>query len=127
MMGSETIFVEKELRAGDFLIFQLESGYALLRLLSVDDSGAGKVWHVAGYADLFPDVRSAESAVKDPLRLATSHSHIALTNRAFESTQVARIGNAPLSEKEVQSLKEWKSSLERPVSDRSVRLMLGLR
>src|SRR2546429_343253 len=95
--------MSEELSSGDFLIFQLESGYGLLRLLAVDATDE-RVWHVAGYADLFPDVETAEGAANDPGRLTTSHPHLALTNRAFESTQVARIGNIPISDSERQPL-----------------------
>jgi len=112
---------------GDFLVFQLEAGFALMRLLAVDESDGFKTWHVAAYLDLFPDVDSAEIASATPERLTISHPHIALTNRAFESTQVARISNAAFTESELESLRAWRNDPHREVSDRSVRLMLGLR
>jgi hypothetical protein len=118
--------MSQELSSGDFLIFQLESGYGLLRLLAVDGSD-GKVWHVAGYADLFPDIDAAEAATNDAARLTVSNPHLALTNRAFESTQVARIGNIPISDADLRPLNEWRNDPNGEISDRSVRLMLGLR
>jgi hypothetical protein len=50
-----------------------------------------------------------------------------LTNRAFESTQVARMKNEPLNEDELQKASEWRNSPESEASDLSVRLLLGLR
>lgn len=48
---------------GDDLIFQLESGFGLLRVLAVDGEGAEAVWHLMAYDDFFPDVESAEAAL----------------------------------------------------------------
>jgi hypothetical protein len=112
---------------GDFLIFQLESGFALLRVLDVEHSGADTVWHLAAYKDFFLDTDMAEVALEHPEELDVERSHIALTNRAFESTQVARLGNVPLSEKDLEGYKMWIGSDERDVNDRSIRLLLGLR
>ena len=112
---------------GDFLVFQLEAGFALLRLLAVDGADSEKVWNLAAYSDFFLDVESGEAASAEPERLTVSSSHIALTNRAFESTQVARIGNIPLTDNEQNPLDAWRNDPNREVSDRSVRLMLGLR
>jgi len=114
-------------QSGDFLIFQLESGYALLRVLDVDDDESDTIWHVAAYGDFFPDVEHAEAATSKSDRLKVSDPHIALTTRAFESTQVAKIAHLPLKEDELKQLIDWRNDLEREVSDRSVRLMLGLR
>src|SRR5258706_14195297 len=97
-------FMSQTLTPGDFLVFQLESGFALLRLLAVDVAGGEKTWHVAAYSDLFPDVDTAEAAASDPSRLTSSNRHIALTNRAFESTQGARIANIPLTNPENEPL-----------------------
>ena len=112
---------------GDFLVFQLEAGFAMLRVLSVNDDSRDPTWHVAAYSDLFPDIETAEAATAEPQRLTVSNAHIALTNRAFESTQVARIANAALSDDELASFNEWRSNADRKTWDRSVRLMLGLR
>lgn len=119
--------MSQNFQPGDFLVFQLEAGFALLRLLEVDDSGSERVWHVAAYHDFFPDVETAERATDDPSILIRSEDHIALTTRAFESTQVARIANFPLADDEIEPLENWKDNPNRTVSDRSVRLMLGLR
>lgn len=108
-------------------MFQLEAGFALLRLLEADETDNETIWHLAAYEELFPDVESAESATSDPSALAITFDHVALTNRAFESTQVARISNTALTYTETESLARWKTNSEREVSDRSVRLMLGLR
>jgi len=51
---------------GDDLIFQLESGFGLLRVIAVDEREAKSVWHLMAYEELFPDVESAESALADP-------------------------------------------------------------
>lgn len=112
---------------GDFLVFQLESGYALLRVLAIDSVNGDIVWHVAAYGDFFPDVEGAEAAAADPHSLTISVPHIALTSRAFESTQVAGIANIPLIYHELAALNKWRNDPDRQISDRSVRLMLGLR
>jgi hypothetical protein len=111
---------------GDFLVYQLESGFALLRMLARDDTDSGIIWHVAAYEDLFFDVDQAEAAVQNG-GLVIGYPHFALTNRAFESTQVAKIANLPLTESEMTGIKAWRQDPDRQVSDRSVRLMVGLR
>ena len=108
---------------GDFLVFQLEAGFALLRVLAVD----AEAWHVAAYSDLFADVESAEAATNTPANLNVSSPHIALTQRAFESTQVAKIANHELRGHELARLDDWRGDPNRTVSNRSVRLLLGLR
>ncbi len=112
---------------GDFLVFQLEAGFALLRLLATEGEGNDMVWHVAGYRDFFPDVDAAERASVENENLTISEPHMALTTRAFESTQVATIANKPLEASELSAYEKWKSDPNREVSNRSVRLMLGLR
>lgn len=112
---------------GDFLVFQLESGYGLLRVIAVDQAQSDTVWHLAGYDEFFLDVDSAESAIAREEALKASHDHIALTNRAFESTQVARLTNVPLNDLDRAAYRRWLADPVREVSDRSVRLMLGLR
>ena len=119
--------MSQDFQHGDFLIFQLEAGFALLRLLGVDEADGEKTWHLAAYTDLFPDVESAENASANPENLTLSSPHIALTNRAFESTQVAKIANIPLTRAENAPVISWKNDRNREISDRSVRLMLGLR
>ena len=110
---------------GDDLVFQLESGFGLLRLLAVEGEGSETVWHLLAYDEFFPDVETAEAALINrslPIRLA----HMALTNRAFERTPTARIGNRPVTDDELAAYRTWLNS-ERHVHDRSALLMLGIR
>ena len=118
--------MSQNFQAGDFLIFQIESGYGLLRILAIEKTPADTIWHLAAYNELFFDVDSADAAIEKS-SLTVNYPHIALTNRAFESTQVARMKNEPLNENELKSFEEWKSKPNAQISDRSVRLMLGLR
>jgi hypothetical protein len=115
--------MEQDLEPGDFLIFQLEAGFALLRLLAVDED---KVWHLAAYAEFFPSIESAEEAIERG-ELKISVPHAALTQRAFESTQVARVANQPLTDGETGPLHAWRTGTSKDISDRSIRLLLGLR
>lgn len=119
--------MSQDFKSGDFLIFQIEAGYGLLRLLEVDDSGTETIWHIAAYEDLFLDVEFADEAISSDRRLKIGKPHLALTTRAFESTQTARMGNEALNDDELRPLEEWKESGSREVSDLSVRLLLGLR
>lgn len=111
---------------GDLLIFQIESGFGLLRVLDVETSDAKRVWHLTVYRDLFQDVEMAEIVAAEPANLNVEFDHIALTDRAFESTQVSRLGNFPLEESESAGYRRWQDG-EKEVSDRSVRLHLGFR
>lgn len=113
--------------AGDFLIFQLEAAYGLLRVLGRDGDEEETVWHLAAYEDMFADIESAEAAANAPENLRKSLDHAALTNRAFESTQVAKLIHLPLSVDETVQLDEWQRSDQKEISDRSIRLLLGLR
>ncbi len=115
----------QDLKAGDFLVFQLEAGFGLLRLLAIDEDDGTKTYHVAAYDDFFPDVDSAEAAAA-AARLKVGRDHLALTERAFESTQTARILNETLTESELMPVGHWRET-GGEVSDRSVRLLLGLR
>ena len=111
---------------GDDLIFQLESGFGLLRVIAIDEREAKSVWHLMAYEELFPDVESAESALADPASLHVRKAHMALTDRAFERTPAARLGNRPITDYELAEYDKWVSS-NGVVSDRSALLMLGLR
>lgn len=122
-----SIIMGQNFTAGDFLAFQLEAGFALLRLLRIDERDGEKTWHVAAYSDMFPDIETAETAAANVSGLQISSAHMALTTRAFESTQVARIANTELTEDELAAFNAWNDDPGRTVSDRSVRLMLGLR
>ncbi|HET9785770.1 MAG TPA: hypothetical protein VFP47_01485 [Pyrinomonadaceae bacterium] len=112
---------------GDDLIFQLESGYGLLRVLAVNGQGSETVWHLLAYEDFYPDVESAEQALLKPDSLRVRKSHMALTERAFERTPAALLGNRPVTEQELLPYRDWLGSGEREVSDRSALLLLGIR
>lgn len=115
-----------EFEPGDDLIFQLESGFGLLRVLAVEGEGAATVWHLLAYDDFFPSVEAAESALAGSAPLPVRKAHMALTNRAFERTPAARLGNRPVGEDELVAYRAWLDSA-RDVSDRSALLMLGIR
>lgn len=112
---------------GDDLIFQLESGYGLLRVLAVEDEGIKSVWHLMAYEEFFPDVESAEKALAQSDSLTVRRAHMALTDRAFERTPAAVLGNRPVTDSELAAYREWLESDEKAVSDRSALLMLGIR
>lgn len=118
--------MSQNFEAGDFLIFQVESGYGLLRVLDVEKANGDAIWHLTAYNDLFLDVEMADAALENPASLTVSLPHIALTNRAFESTQVAKMKNSQLEPTDLDAFEAWKLS-GGEISDRSVRLMLGLR
>lgn len=118
--------MSRSFEPGDFLIFQLEAGFSLLRLIDIDLDPTGNVYHVAGYREFFPDIETAERAI-DSGSLAIEANHIALTERAFESTQVAKIANRPLETDLADALTDWRNATDKDVSDRSVRLMLGFK
>ena len=111
---------------GDDLIFQLESGFGILRVLAVEGDGSETIWHLKAYEELFPDIETAEAALTSSERLGTRVAHMALTERAFERTPAARLGNRPVADEELAPYLEWKA-MGGEVSDRSALLMLGLR
>jgi hypothetical protein len=127
VLGSNIMIdmVQAGLSPGDVLVFQLESGYAMMRLLEVEEEPG--IWHIAVYGDFFPDVPTAEASLADISRISVNSPHLALTTRAFESTQVAAIGNVPLQAADLIPLTNWRQDPQRVVSDRSVRLLLGIR
>jgi len=112
--------------SGDDLIFQLESGFGLLRVIAVEETDSGTVWHLMAYEELFPSVEAAENALSGPEALHVRKAHMALTNRAFERTPAARLGNRPVTQEERAGYQQWIEDGGR-VSDRSALLMLGLR
>jgi hypothetical protein len=116
-----------ELAPGDDLIFQLESGLGLLRILAITGEGPQTVWHLLAYDEFFPSVEAAEAALAQPDALKIRNAHMALTDRAFERTPAARLGNRPLTESELASYREWEQSEAHQVSDRSALLLLGIR
>ncbi len=112
--------------AGDDLIFQLESGFGLLRVIAVEQRGKQRIWHLMAYEELFPDVDAAERALAQPNMLHIRKAHMALTERAFERTPAARLGNRTITDAERAIYAKWVES-NGEVSDRSALLMLGLR
>jgi hypothetical protein len=112
---------------GDDLMFQLESGFGLLRVLAVDERDGETIWHLLAYEDFFLDVEAAEAALARPEGLQVRKAHMALTDRAFERTPAARLGNHPVREKELAAYHQWLAEGEGRVSDRSALLMLGIR
>lgn len=117
----------REFAPGDDLIFQLESGLGLLRVLAIDGEGAETVWHLLAYEEFFPSVEAAEAALAEPGSLSIRNPHMAITERAFERTPAARLGNRPITEEELAGYREWQQSENRKVSDRSALLLLGIR
>ena len=115
-----------QFNSGDDLIFQLESGFGLLRVIAVEENESGTVWHLMAYEELFPSVEAAERSLSQAEVLHVRKAHMALTNRAFERTPAARLGTRPVTEKERAGYQQWIEN-DRRVSDRSALLMLGLR
>lgn len=113
--------------AGDDLLFQIESGLGLLRILAIEGEGPATVWHVLAYDEFFSDAESAEAALRRTESLPIRKAHMALTDRAFERTPAARLGNRALNEEELVGYRAWQNSDERKVSDRSALLLLGIR
>ncbi len=111
---------------GDDLIFQLESGFGLLRVLAVEEGEHGTVWHLLAYEEFFPDVEAAERALAQQGALHVRMAHMALTERAFERTPAALLGNRPVSDEELAAYHDWRAR-GGTVSDRSALLMLGIR
>src|SRR6185503_10038136 len=112
---------------GDDLIFQLESGLGLLRILAIEGEGRETVWHLLAYDEFFPSAEAAEAALAQPAGLHIREAHMALTDRAFERTPAARLGNRPLAESELAAYRTWEQSDSRKVSDRSALLLLCIR
>ncbi|MBA2501531.1 MAG: hypothetical protein H0V27_01500 [Pyrinomonadaceae bacterium] len=112
---------------GDDLVFQLESGFGLLRVLGVEERGGETIWHLMAYEDFYPDVESAEAALgRAGEALIVRNPHLALTSYALEKTPVAQLGNRPLTQGETQLVR---NKIEQGVdpSNVSVLLTLGLR
>lgn len=112
---------------GDDLIFQLESGFGLLRVLAVDQRAGEPVWHLLAYEELFPDVETAEAALATaPDKLHIRAAHLPITEHAFQKTQVARLGNRAVTDEELAPYRAWVAR-NGEVFDRSALLLLGLR
>src|SRR6266498_3897389 len=76
---------------GDDLIFQLESGLGLLRILAIEGEGPETVWHLLAYQEFFPSVEAAEAALDQPHSLHIRHPHMALTDCAVVPPAFARM------------------------------------
>lgn len=111
---------------GDDLVFQMESGFGLLRVLAAEGEGRESVWHILVYYDFYPDVETAEAALASGRPLAVREPHLALTEHAFEKTPAARLTNRPVADEELEPLRRWQQE-DGPVHDRSLLLMLGMR
>jgi hypothetical protein len=119
--------MSQNFQPGDFLIFQIEAAFGLLRLLAIDEKDGEKTWHISALEDMFLDIDMADMALQNPSALKISLPHAALTNRAFEATQTSRMVNFPLTDEDLAPLNKWRDNPEREISDRTVRLLLGLR
>ena len=111
---------------GDDLVFQLESGFGLLRVLASEEREGERVWHLMAYEELFPEVGAAEVALASPQNLSVRAAHLALTEHAFEKTPVARLGNRPVRDEELSAYRDWQRRGGR-VHERPALLLLGLR
>lgn len=118
--------MSQDFKPGDFLIFQLESAYGILRILEIEKQENETIWHLATYNEFFLDVKSADEAINKG-NLTINIPHVALTNRAFFATQTARMSNKTLTKQELKLLEDWKLSSDRQIHDRSIRLMIGIR
>jgi hypothetical protein len=112
--------------AGDDLVFQMESGFGLMRVLASEGEGPGAVWHILVYYEFYPDVEAAEAALASGRALDVREPHLALTEHAFEKTPAARLDNRPVTEEELEALRRWRSE-GGEAHDRSLLLMLGMR
>jgi hypothetical protein len=112
---------------GDDLIFQLESGFGLLRVLAVEERDGETVWHLLAYEEFFPDVEAAEAALANAATLGVRAAHLPLTDHAFGKTPAARLGNRPVTEAELAAYRAWSARGDAQPFDRSALLMLGLR
>jgi hypothetical protein len=112
--------------AGDDLVFQIESGFGLMRVLASEGEGADAVWHILVYYEFYPDVEAAEAALASTRALDVREPHLALTGHAFEKTPAAKLGNRPVNVEELEALERWRREGGR-VHDRSLLLMLGMR
>jgi hypothetical protein len=111
---------------GDDLVFQMESGFGLMRVLASEGEGRETVWHILVYHEFYPDVESAEAALAVAQTLAVREPHLALTEHAFEKTPAARLSNRPVADEELDALRRWRQEGGR-AHDRSLLLMLGMR
>jgi hypothetical protein len=95
-------------------------------VIAIEETAGGPIWHLMAYEEFFPDPDAAEAALAAPESLHVRKAHMALTDRAFERTPAARLGNRQVSDSERRAQQEWVEAGGR-VSDRSALLMLGIR
>ena len=57
--------MSQNFQAGDFLIYQIESGYGLLRILAIEESRDDKIWHLSAYNEMFLDIEMADAALEN--------------------------------------------------------------
>lgn len=120
--------MSQNFQPGDFLLFQIESGFGLLKILAIDtDTEGNNIWHLSAFEEMFLDPEMADMALQNPSSLSSRNRHMVLTQRAFEATQVARMMNSEVNVEELQTVENWRSDPNREISDRSARLLLGLR
>jgi hypothetical protein len=112
--------------AGDRLVFQMESGFGLVRVLASEGEGADAVWHILVYYEFYPDVEAAEAALNSGRALDVREPHLALTEHAFEKTPAALLDNRPVAAEELEAVERWRREGGR-AHDRSLLLMLGMR
>jgi hypothetical protein len=118
--------MSQSFQPGDVLVFQIESGYGLLKLICISGDQEAPTWHLRAYKELFLDIDSAESAIEDVTHLTFSVDHAALTNRAFLATQVAILKRSEVNDDDRAILARWQEAGS-TVTDSPVRLLLGLR
>jgi hypothetical protein len=95
-------------------------------VLAVEGEGAQAIWHLLAYEEFFPNVEAAEQALAQADSLHVRNAHMALTDRAFERTPAARLGNRAVTDVELGPYRDWVKE-DGAVSDRSALLMLGIR
>jgi hypothetical protein len=118
--------MSQNFKPGDFLIFQIESGFGLLKLLGISGSHEEPIWHLRAFNELFLDIETAEAALNSPEQLTISLNHAAITNRAFLATQVAILKSHLISEEEEATVATWRGQ-GTTTTDSPIRLLLGLR
>jgi hypothetical protein len=118
--------MSQNFKPGDFLIFQIESGFGLLKLIGISGSQEDPVWHLRAFNELFLEIDTAEMAANSHEQLTVGMKHAALTNRAFLATQVAILKSDVISEEESAIVSDWIGQSLKP-TDSPIRLLLGLR
>ena len=111
---------------GDYLIFQIESGYGLLKIIGLTGPSDDPVWHLKAFQELFLDIDTADLALLDPSTLTVSMHHAALTNRAFLATQVSIMTKGSVETEETSLVTDWEVKGAIP-TDSPIRMLLGLR